>query len=241
MPYPVPLGRIAPDLAAFNGAFLYCTDCSAAHRISASDRSAIYLDDGTPTPVDDLQRFLGAHVEHRFRLLRRSSDAEMLSHARWDPMCRVAWEASDGERDFVVTFGRTDLGSPRQYAIVPGRLLLDNESVQLDAEALRRVIDEALYPHAAPGSKIDSMVEVCQRAVATVPSDRFEPVDEERDDPSVQLACLPLSVVEALLGEVRRRFSGTEAERLAQVVGNDLCRDIPLIRVARRYRIENLG
>jgi hypothetical protein len=241
MPYPVALGRIPPDLAAFNGAFLYCTDCSAAHRISQTDRSPIYLDDGTLTSADDLQRFLGAHVEHRFRLLRRSSDAEMLSHARWDPMCRVAWEASDGESDFVVTFGRTDLGSPRQYAIFPGRLLVENECVELDAEALRRVIDEALYPHAAPESKIEPVVELCQRAIATIPSDRFEPVDEERDDPSVQLACLPPSVVEALLGEARRRFSASEAERLAQVVGDDLRRDIPLIRVTRRYRIQSLG
>jgi hypothetical protein len=235
------LGRIRPDLAAFNGGFLYCTDCSSAHRISHSDRSAVYLDNGTATPADDLQRFLDAHLEHRFRLLRRSSDSEMLSHARWDPMCRVAWEASDGESDFVVTFGRTDLGSPRQYAIVPGRLILEYESVALDAEALRRVVDEALYPHAAPATKIDSVVELCQRAVAALPSDRFEPIDEERDDPSVQLACLPPTVVEALLGEVRRRFSATEAERLAQAVGNDLRRDIPLIRVTRRYRIQTLG
>jgi len=235
-----PLGRIPPDLAAFNGGFLYCADCSSAHRISQSDRSAIYLDDGTATPADDLRRFLGAHVEHSFRLLRRSSDAEMLSHARWDPMCRVAWEASDGETDYVVTFGRTDLGSPRQYAIVPGRLTLEYERVTLDAGALRRVIDEALYPHAAPTTKIEPVVEFCQRAVAAIPSDRFEPIDEERDDPSVQLACLPPAVLEALLGEVRRRFSAVEAERLLQAVGNDLRRDIPLIRVTRRYRIESL-
>ena len=234
-------GRISPDLQAVEGAFLHCTDCSVVHRVTHSDRALAYLDDGTARAVDDFHRFLSAHLDHRFRLLHRSSDAEMLSHARWDPMCRVAWEATDGEQDFVVTLGRSDLEGPRQYMIFPGRLLLESETVEVDAEVLRHAIDEALYPHAAPFTKIEAFVDVCRRLVASLRTDQLEPVDEVRDDPATQLACLPPSVADALRAEVLERFAGSEGPQVAELFDSDLRRDIPLIRLTRRYRIESFG
>jgi hypothetical protein len=234
-------GRISPDLEAVEGAFLHCTDCSVVHRVTPSDRAAVYLDDGTARAADDFHRFLSTHLDHRFRLLHRSSDAEMLSHARWDPMCRVAWEATDGEHDFVVTFGRSDLEGPRQYMIFPGHLLLESETVEVDGDVLRQAIDEALFPHAAPFAKIGAVVDVCRRLVAAVPTDELEPVDELRDDPATQLACLPPAVADALRAEVLKEFAGSEGPQVAELFDHDLRSDIPLIRLTRRYRIETFA
>jgi len=238
MPPPVTLGRITPTLERFEGAFLCCTDCNAVDRVVSSDRAPTYTVDGTPTAADDFQKFLTAHADHRFRLLHRSSDAEMLSHARWDPMCRIAWEVSDGEQSYVVTFGRSDIDRSREYAVAAGHMSLESEIVRVDGEVFHRLVDDALFPHAAPPRKIDALLEKCRRLVATIPSDRWEPVDEMRDDPNVQLACLPDSVVNELRVEALSLFSREEAQRLVEVIEHDMRTFIPVVRIARYYRIE---
>jgi hypothetical protein len=240
MPVPTLLGWTAPGRDLIDGAFVFCTDCYAVHRVNRSDRAPVYLSDGTPTLVDDCERFLAVHRDHRLQVLSRSSDAEMISHPRWDPMCRVMWDVSDGETDFVVTFGRTDIEAPREYVVTPGRMVLERESVEVDEDALRRTIDEALYPHAAPVHKIDALIQTCRRLVLGTPSDELELLDESRDEPNVQLAGLPRSVAEPLREKVRELFSEEESEGIFAVLDHDLRYDIPVVRLIRRYRIEPL-
>ena len=139
MPAPTLLGWTAAERDLIDGAFVFCTDCHVVHRVTRSDRAPLYLSDGTPIQTDDYERFLAFHRDHRLQVLRRSSDAEMISHPRWDPMCRVMWDVSDGDTDFVVTFGRTDIEGPREYVVTPGRMRLERESVEVDEDALRRM------------------------------------------------------------------------------------------------------
>lgn len=233
------LGQIVTEV--LDGAFLFCADCTAVHRITRSDRAPIYLADGSQTAADDMNAFLYLHGKHRLQLLRRSSDAEVISHPRWDPMCRVAWEVSDGETYFVVSFGRSGIETPREYSIAPGRIRVEGQSVEVDADALHRVIDEALYPHASPTQKIRALVDACRRLVSTAPFEMIEPLEEARDDPRVELACLPDSIAASLAAEVRRLFRDGEAELVLEAVGKDLRRDIPVLRITRQYRIERSG
>ncbi len=239
MSQPVVPSRSASRLEEFDGAFLHCADCAAVHRVSRADRAPFYRNDGSASPADDFQRYLDTHLDHRLQILRRSNDTEMVSHARWDPMCRVAWEVSDGESDFVVTFGRTDLERPREYWIRPGRLRLDSETIEVDVEVLRRVLDEALFPSVAPPKQIDALTQRCARLVSVWPLEQLDIIDEVRDDPSTQLACLPEEIVGELRQEARRRFSGADVERLLDAIDGDLKRYIPVIRLTRRYRIES--
>ncbi len=221
----------------FEGAFLYCTDCEDVHRASSLDQAPIYGVDGTPRSVDDLHQFLGRHADHRLRVLRRSSDAEIHSHPRHDPMRRVCWEVSDGEGRFVVSFGREDLESPRSYTIVPGRLVLQSESIEIDGDLLREIFDDALYPHAAPPSHLERLIEKCRERIAILSWDTFELIDEDREDPSVQLACFPECIVGDLGREARTIFPGPEGKTIADVVAYDLRLEIPVVRLSRRYVI----
>ncbi|MGH7818201.1 MAG: hypothetical protein ACREQ9_00340, partial [Candidatus Binatia bacterium] len=239
MPLSGALRRIVTERERFDGAFLYCRDCLAVHRITDGDRAPLLSLDGSVTPVDDFRKFLLGHVDHRLLLLKRSSDSEVLSHARWDPMCRIAWEVTDGESSFVVSAGRTDLEGPREYAIAPGRLVLERESIDIDVETLRHEIDQALFPHSAPPKKISALVEACRRLVAGLDADTLDVRDEAREDPSVQLACLPPSVAALLRREVQALFAFEEAARLLEVIDTDLVNGIPIIRLERRYRIES--
>jgi hypothetical protein len=240
MPAPTLLSWTAAERDLIDGAFVFCTDCHAVHRVTRNDRAPIYLSDGTAVQTDDCERFLAFHRDHRLQVLRRSSDAEMISHPRWDPMCRVTWDVSDGESDFVVTFGRTDIEGPREYVVAPGRMVLERESVDLDEEALHRTIDEALYPHAAPAHKIAALIQTCRRLLLATSSDELELLDESREEPNVQLAGLPLSVAEQLREKVREVFSEEETEGLFSILDHDLRYDIPVVRLIRHYRIEPL-
>jgi hypothetical protein len=237
-PDSVELGRASDRDQTLDGAFLFCSACKAVHRVTRSDRAPIYLPDGPSIAADDLQEFRAAHRDHDVRLLERSSDAEMISHPRWDPMCRIAWEVSDGRTEFIVTFGRTDVEAPRQYSILPGRMVVEREFIDVDTEALHQVIDEALYPHAAPLRKIQALVDECRRLVSAAPYQSVEPLAESREDPNVQLACLPDCVARALQVEVVRAFPGAESERLVDVIDGDLRREIPILRLTRHYRID---
>ena len=241
MSLPVALGGRVAEREQFEGDFLFCADCTSVHRISRTDRAVLYLSSGTALAVDDFERYVLRHRDHRLDRLYRSTDAEILSHARWDPMCRVAWEVTDGEHDFVVTFGRTDLETPREYTIEPGRLDLESESVDVDAATLHQAIDEALYPHAAPPSRVQALIEICRRLIAQSPIDRLEPIDEARDNPGVQLACLPEATIGALHAEAERLFSDTELGALLDLIDNDLRHYIPVVRVSRHYRIRTRG
>lgn len=217
--------------------FLFCADCGSAHRMSPVDRAPLFALDGSATPTDDFQSFCVLHADHDLRILRRSNDAEIHSHPRWDPMRTVWWEASDGRTSFVVRSERPDVESPRRYGVEPGRLVLEEESAQLDDELLRGVLDDALFPHSAPPTHLDFVIDGCRRELAALPLDALAPVDEDRDDPNVQLACLPAPVVHRVRGLVAEVFRGAEAQRLAEVFERDLRFEIPVVRVVRRYAV----
>ncbi len=238
MPEPIALSRITSHLEDFDGAFLQCTDCQAVHRIMQADRALLYTKDGAEVQVDDMRRFLGAHRDHRFQVLRRSSDAETLSHARWDPMCRVVWEVSDGETDYVVSFGRTEVESPREYTIVPGRMRVVKETIEIDGDVLARVIDEALFPFVAPESKVAGVVQRCRDLVAGCAADELDPIDELREDPNVQLACLPARVAGELRRDLEQTFADSRTRDGFDAIADDLQVQIPIVRLARRYRID---
>lgn len=230
-------GRRPPGIR--EGEFLLCKACLAVHRISAADRSPFFGGDGHSEPADDLAEFLLAHAGHPLERLVRFGEAEIRSHARHDPMCRVTWEVQDREgRRYVVSFGRDDVESPRRYSIRPGRLCLVSEYLEIDGDLLRSVLDEALFPNAAPEWKLRRLLEACRCEVARLPLERLEPIEEDREDPAALRACLPEGVAEALAAEAAALFSGPEAERLAAVLHGELRHEIPVVRILRHYTVE---
>lgn len=223
-----------------HGAFVLCQECGAVHRMSKSDRAAFYDPDGTAHPANDLQTFLFHHADHEMSVLRRASEVEVHSHARHDPMCRVSWEVADEKgRPYVVSLGRADVESPRHYSARPGRLVPVSESIDVDAGLLRAVIDEALFPHAAPESKLARFVEACRTRIGGLAWEGFDPIDEDREDPNTQLACLPEEVAEALEGEAATLFPPSEGKRLAALLRDELRFAIPIVRLRRQYVYES--
>jgi hypothetical protein len=223
-----------------DGAFLHCPRCAAVHRASTVDRAPVYECDGTPHPADDLQVFLGRHDGHDLAVLWRASDVEVHSHARHDPMRQVFWEVSDGDLWFVVSFGREDVESPRTYRMTPGRLEPLAESIEIDAGLVREVLDEALYPLAAAASALDAFVAASREAISDHGWERFEPIDEDRDNPNVQLACLPEVAAGRLLAAADRLFDAVEAERIKELVRGELRGEIPIVRLTRSYAVPPL-
>ena len=215
--------------------WLFCRECLTAHRLSDADQRPIFANDGTATPADDLRGYLRAHDGHALGALARSSDRESRSHPRWDPMIRVTVEATDGETSYVIVSERTDVMSPRRYVVRPGRLVVVEERAMLDDALLRDAVDDALFPYAAPESLLDALLERVQVLVERTPVDDFDLVDEDRHDPTVELAGLPPSVVDPLRLALLELFPRAEAARIVALLERELSCEIPVVRVRRRY------
>jgi hypothetical protein len=224
-------------LEAPRGTWLFCRDCLIAHRASDADRAPMFGQDGSAQPVDDLQTFLRTHEEHAIGALTRTSDRESRSHPRWDPMIRVTVEATDGESSFVIVSGRNDVGSPRRFVVRPGRLVPIEEIAELDETLLRDAVDDALFPYAAPASLLDGFVDRVRTLIDRTPLDDFMLVDEDRVDPTVELAGLPTSIVEPLRATLVHIFPKMEAARIVTLLERELRDEIPVVRVRRRYAI----
>jgi hypothetical protein len=220
-----------------DASFVYCADCGSLHRVTSADQAPFFEADGSSSPRDDLALFLARHDRHAVRILRRASDVEIHSHPRHDPMRRVSWEVTDGDVAFVVTCDREDVGSPRRYTIAPARLSVVSESIDVDAEILRRVIDEAVFPQAIPPSRLRWLGNLCARIVRSLSWEAFEPVDEDRENPNVQLAYLPDAAAGRLREEIAVLFAGDEGRRLGEAIERELRSSIPVVRLLRRYEI----
>lgn len=217
------------------GALLFCRVCRVAHRVGESDRATLYSNDGAMQATDDRQAFLRAHEDHSIGVLTRSSDAESRSHPRWDPMVRIAFEASDGESSWIVIGEREDLAGPRRYLVRPGRLVVAEESVSLDEDLLREMIDDALFPYAAPVSFLDGFLSRIRDLVEKSPIASFDLVGEDRRDPNVELAGLPDAVIASLCRLLPQVMPADEARRLTDLFERELRADLPVVRVRRRY------
>jgi hypothetical protein len=237
MTSPVLAHRWPGTSPAGDGAFLHCDACAAVHRISVGDRAPVYDIEGGASPSDDLRTFLLKHRDHDVRILHRASDVEIHSHARHDPMRRTSFEVTDGTRTFVVTSGRDGVESPRSYALVPGRIVARDETIDLDVALLQRVVDEALYPAAMSRSRLQWLAEACRQAIRRLPWESFDPVDEDRDHPNVLLSCLPEAAATRLAIESKRMFRGAEAQKLSELALGELRFEIPVVRMQRRYEI----
>jgi len=218
-----------------DGALLFCRECRVAHRVGETDRAPIYTPDGAAQAMDDRQAFLRAHDDHSLGVLTRSSDAEVRSHPRWDPMVRVLFEATDGESFWIVVAEREDLAGPRRYRVRPGRLVLAEETVSLDDDLLREMIDAALFPYAAPASLLDTFVERVRELVEKSPIASFDLVGEDRRDPEIELAGLPDAVIALLARALTQLLPVDEARRLTALLDRELRADVPVVRVRRRY------
>ena len=215
--------------------WLFCRECLTAHRLSDADQRPIFASDGTATPADDLRGYLRAHDGHPLGALARSSDRESRSHPRWDPMIRITVEATDGETRYVIVSERADVTSPRHYVVRPGRLVAVEERAMLDEALLRDAVDDALFPYAAPESLLDALLERVRVLIERTPIDDFDLVDEDRHDPTIELAGLPPTVVEPLRLALLELFPRAEAARIVGLLERELSCEIPVVRVRRRY------
>lgn len=228
-------GTVEIDVSPSRGEFLLCVSCRYVHRISEADRAPLFEANAPAPSTDDFAAFLATHGSHRLTLLERTGDRELHSAPRWDPMARTVWEASDGLLTYLVTASRPGADGPRLYRARRGRLLLVHETASLDHDALARLVDDALYPLAAPASRISALLEALDGVVRAHPLDDFPVVEEDRRDPNVLLAFLPGDLGPAIATIVDRFFEGEEADRLTNLFENDLRSALPIVRIERRF------
>jgi hypothetical protein len=145
----------------------------------------------------------------------------------------------DSEGHFsVVSCRRESIFEARRYELQPGRLILASETGELDRSIFCALISEALSPTIAPEGKLTELITICERRLSQISGDAFEVIDEDRKDPNIQLACLPLRVSLALEAGARLLFPGIDGDHLVDLFSHDLRLEIPVVRIKRAYEIQ---
>ena len=193
---------------------LYCPRCFELVVLSPYDDAPAYTDDGSASAEGcsrNRENFFSYHADHGLRTLQKKPDRFWADRPAWDPL-RVAYqEVTDGYERFLLKSWRTNLDEPRSYTLLRGTLALTTQ-VTLPADPLQDMLTDTLQLSPA---RVTDFVQVCQRAVATLPADEFIPAYCSAHDPQIAFAYLAEHHVPTLVrccGEVGA--SSEEKERL---------------------------
>ena len=165
--------------------FLACHDCGLLQPIASAA-----ADEVAAAFAEAHAEFVERHAAHRLGWLTRLGTDTYADRPLWDPMSGTSFEASDGDRIYVVTTTRAAIDAPRVYHFRPGGLEV-NTRVQLDAQDLRRGLDLEFFPHALRPTKLDRFLSVLREVIRQITPDELTIAFDAADDPSVSVAPLP--------------------------------------------------
>lgn len=167
---------------------LYCRPCLDVQPINLYT-TVLYRqkgDDYEEEPDQEHDNFLRRHSGHHLTTLKKKKDKFSADRPVWDPF-RVAYEeVTDGRESFLLKSWRTDLATPRQYALLRGYLDLAT-TVTLPEEPLRSSL-AGCFVSSTP--LLPSLIRALQRTVSTLPPDGLIPAYCSAEDPHLSFAYL---------------------------------------------------
>jgi len=157
--------------------------------MSPTDAAPLYRargDDCEEEPDQERTLFLQSHSGHALTALKKKRDKFFADRPVWDPF-RVAYEeVTDGRETFLLKSWRAALTTPRQYALLRGRLDVAT-TVALPEEPLRSSL-ASCFPAFAP--LLPGLLKALQRRVAALPANELIPAYCSAEDPQLSFAYL---------------------------------------------------
>jgi hypothetical protein len=178
--------------------FWYCTDCREVFRVAPFDDAPqdtvqageeLNRVDSTlgEEPGNERERFLHCHRGHRLGILKKVKDKILSDRPVWDPMRTVYEEVSDGQEIFLLKSWREDISGPRCYLLLEGSLVVEEVSVSLEEELVRRALRCSF---AFPAATLDHLMAIIQKTVAALSPEDLIPAYSLGTDPNVDFAYL---------------------------------------------------
>jgi hypothetical protein len=197
--------------------FLHCRDCEEVFLPSPFDRAP----DFTATPEaastahpDDCMAFLVRHARHALRTLRPTGGLRAYAGPIQDPMTVTYWQVADGDDVTVVRGWRAQVGEPRRYQVIAGRLVPEPPTVEIPEDEIRADVDRALYPGVATPRRLDAFVACFRDVVAGLDPAVLPIVYEVPTDPTLTVAQLPPGAMARVIAGVHCIFDADDAQRV---------------------------
>jgi len=232
--------------------FWRCVPCAAVIRLTGEGSASPAADLGVSGPLwfaaaqQERSVFFEKHRTHLIELLTQTLPVLAATGPLWDPMTVLRWEVSNSARRFVVEGSRTrglpadrrpTLDDPLSYGCQPGRLQATPVSVEIPAEDLARIIDEALFPHTLPMRRLKTLTEAAACTLRGLKPEDVEILCDSATDATLGVGRIPEAALEAMIASAGLRAHQWERERLARRLRAARSADELLLTVARRYEI----
>ena len=209
--------------------FSACRDCGELHPVP--DAPVTFLDDAGG--VDPYKEFLARHRTHHIAGFRRSGAECRTDRPLWDPMARLTFEVTDGDRSYVVSATRRSIEDERVYRFAPGVLdKVENSEVQIDSRDLRRAL---FYPPPLRPMKIDRFLSAVDEVISQIDPDELVTAFDDADDPAVSVADMPDGIYNELLARCTDIFDPSEMPRVVTFLCDNRNADGLLALRVRRH------
>jgi hypothetical protein len=222
--------------------FLHCRDCKEVFRPSPDDRAPSFTVTSAGVSAeqrDDCIAFLVRHARHALRTLRPTGVVHADGGLLADPMTVTYWEVVDGDELRLVCGWRERLDDPRQYRVIPGRLVADPATIAIPEDEIRAELDRALYPGVAAPRRLEAFVERFRNVVEALDPASLEIIYDVPSDATLAVAKLPEAALTELLAGLDQIFDAADAPRIAShLQGSTADHDAFSVLVRRPVRVE---
>jgi len=196
--------------------------CSACNRVIA-DYEGYELAQAKSLPgvewsdsdLAGAKEFLRAHSGHPLEELAVEEETWASEKSCWDPSGVSYFLAGNARGQFWVQRKKPALDQPAAYEIVPGKLRIDNVSLKIQEEDLRRQIAAEKGFSPLLKERMERFIQVFRDEIARISPERFEEETEEIVEGESSLsACVGLNVSRwaRILNRCRLYFDESELE-----------------------------
>ena len=231
-----------------NPRFIRCSTCDAVHHVTPFDKAPTYGVSGgqaNETVTDTWHEFMARHAGHRLEPLEATGKSYFPDGRSSDPMAAGYIETTDGKATVLLRRVRSSIQEPLSYERVPGRLVPQEWTLDVQENALRK--EMKLHFSWAPSEplsdqKIGLFVQLYRQVVRsldarTVCGREFSSVDD-----TVAYGQLAAPAWDTLLENCRKCFTPDELAALRRFIDCHCDADDVLAVVVRRgLAIEQSG
>jgi len=219
---------------------LRCHDCNRLLLLGAHNRAPAWrMRAGDLEPVEvprnDEEEFRRSHARHRLGELS-VVNGSFVSEGVWgDPMRVAYFEATDGSGTVTVRRRRTQLDRPVIYEVVPGRLEVRTETVEVQARDIARQI-EADLPGLLDAGAVARFIGAVEEIAGGLEPEDLEEVCVDTRDTLVAYARLDEKHVAEILDRIRGEVPADTLSRIHRfILGNTEGDDVMNLVIRRAF------
>ncbi|MBW2040139.1 MAG: hypothetical protein JRI46_11230 [Deltaproteobacteria bacterium] len=220
------------------GKLVRCIKCNEVMNMTEWDSYPEYIwNSGEIKEIEmnDREAFLHRHKGHEMEELTPVTPP-ISDKPYIEPMKTCYFEASNGNKRFLVQMWRNKIDNPFAYKIIKGRIEIKNEKVQVQTEAIKRQI-RMEKGFCISEEKVDKFIKAIQKEAERLNPETLE-VSAEGDTPLVSYCRLDDDCVRRILTRCQDEFDQQKLKLLRDfILRNNEYYDVMTLVVEKRFSI----